>query len=96
VIVWCAAILLPWFLAALSYDEEEAEMGIKSWLTFWRGFPFHFVTAFEYGDEFRIFSVAYLADMLFWAFLFLALRRGFLHFRNSWAQAIANEKASNV
>jgi hypothetical protein len=71
----CLAIVLPYIVARLTYDEVAAEMGEDGWLAFWRGFPFHFVLPFEYGDEFRVGSLAYFADCAFWLLLLMLLRR---------------------
>jgi hypothetical protein len=73
--IWCAGLILPWLIATLLDDGTGIQLNPDDWLAAWRGFPFHFVTPLEFGDQWNPFSIAYAADALFWIFVFLTVRR---------------------
>jgi hypothetical protein len=75
VIIGSVSLVLPYLIAWYLPLLTTAAFGVYDRSTFWRGFPFRFVHSFEVGEEYRLLSVAYFGDVLFWVVLLFVARR---------------------
>jgi hypothetical protein len=95
VIIGIVSLALPYLIAQFAPMLTEAAFGVYDRSTFWLGFPFRFVRPSTFGNDYRLLSLAYFCDVLFWAALFVASYR-WLSFRRLRSFTTSNDKTRNA